>query len=200
MFYIVGLGNPGEEYEKSRHNIGRMSVSSFAKGKDFSEFENDKKSKSLLSKGIVGKEKVFLVLPETFMNKSGTAISAFVKPKDPKSKKGIENVVVVYDDLDLPVGTMKISYNKGTGGHRGLESIVKALKTKEFARIRIGVSSTTASGKIKKPIGEEKVLDFILGKVKDSEMVELKKVFKKVNEALEIIITEGRERAMNIYN
>lgn len=200
MFYIVGLGNPGEEYEKSRHNIGRMSVYSFAKGKDFSEFENDKKSKSLVSKGVVGKEKVVLVLPETFMNKSGTAISAFVKPKDPKSKKGIENVVVVYDDLDLPVGTMKISYNKGTGGHRGLESIVKALKTKEFARIRIGVSAVTPSGKIKKPIGEEKVLDFILGRVKDSEMVELKKVFKKVNEGLETIITEGRERAMNIYN
>ncbi len=200
MFYIVGLGNPGEEYEKSRHNIGRMSASAFMKAKDFSEFKNDKKSKSLVSKGVVGKEKVTLILPETFMNKSGPAISSFVKPKDSKSKKGIENVVVVYDDLDLPVGTMKISYNKGTGGHRGLDSIVKALKTKEFTRIRIGVSAVTSSGKIKKPIGEEKVLDFILGKVKDSEMVELKKVFKKVNEALETIIVEGRERAMNVFN
>ena len=129
------------------------------------------------------------------MNHSGKAVAKFVK-----SKKAAENLIVVYDDIDLPLGTIKISYNKGSGGHKGLESVVKALKTKEFVRIRIGISPATPTGKIKKPEGEKKVLDFILAKFKPAEKEILKKVFKNVSEALEILITNGRERAMNQFN
>ena len=139
-------------------------------------------------------------MPDTFMNKSGDAVSCFVKPKLKTSKKGLENLIVVHDDIDLPIGTMKISYNKGTGGHRGLDSVVKAVKTKEFVRVRIGISSATPKGKIKKPQGEDAVIDFILGKWKPSEMEIMKKTFKKSSEAIQTLATLGRDKAMNMFN
>lgn len=129
------------------------------------------------------------------MNNSGRAVGKIIK-----NKKTTQNLIVVYDDIDLPLGTLKISYNKSSGGHRGLESIIKALKTKEFTRIRIGISPVTPSGKLKKPQGEKTVLDFILNKFKPSELEILKKVFKKVSGAIQTIVGEGRERAMNEFN
>jgi len=167
---------------------------------EFPEFQTDKKSKSLLSNGSIGKNKATLLLPQTFMNKSGSAVLNFVKPKVKSSKKGIENLAVIYDDIDLPLGTLKISYNKGTGGHRGLDSIVKTLKTKEFTRLRIGISPVTPKGSIRKPNGEKAVLDFILGKFKPAELEILKKTIKKAISALETIVNEGWERAMNDHN
>lgn len=199
MFYLVGLGNPGEEYKESRHNTGRMAILKLLKDLKIEDLKFEKKANALISKNELGKEKVTFVLPETFMNKSGSAISYFIKPKTGKSK-AIENLVVIYDDIDLPIGTMKISFNKGSGGHRGVESIIKAIKTREFARIRIGISPTTPSGKIKKPEGEKKVLDFILGNFKPKETEILKKVFKQVAQAVETMITESREIAMNRFN
>ncbi|KKQ77527.1 MAG: hypothetical protein A3A96_02470 [Candidatus Zambryskibacteria bacterium RIFCSPLOWO2_01_FULL_39_39] len=207
MFFIVGLGNPGEEYINTRHNTGREAVLKLCKNLDFADFENNNKFKSLISKGKIKKELVTLILPETFMNKSGQAISYFVKPKLKTAKKGLENLIVVHDDLDLPLGTLKISYNKGTGGHRGLDSVAKAVKTLEFVRVRIGISPSTAKGRAKKPneglpaqAGEQKVLDFILGKFKPAEMEILKKTFKKSSEAIQTLILDGRDRAMNRFN
>ena len=175
MFYIFGLGNPGEEYGSNRHNAGRMAVEFFAKNNS--------------------NKKIITILPDTFMNKSGSAVAKFIK-----SKKAAQNISVVYDDIDLPVGTIKISYDKSSGGHNGLESVIKALKTQQFTRIRIGVSPTTPRGKIKKPKGEKTVLKFLLGDFKLAEIALLKKVFKKVSEAIEVIVEEGRERAMNRFN
>lgn len=175
MFYLIGLGNPGEEYVDSRHNTGKMAV-------DFFNQKNPNKKIKTIESG-------------EFMNNSGRAVGKTIK-----SKKAAEKLIVVYDDIDLPVGSLKISYNKSSGGHRGLESIIKTLKTKEFIRIRIGIAPTTPSGKLKKPSGEQKVLDFILGKFKPTEMEVLKKVFKKVNEAIQTIVEEGREKAMNVFN
>lgn len=192
---IVGLGNPGYEHEGTRHNAGRMAVEDFAKSAKLSEWKEDKKSKSLVSRGLVNKTLVALVLPNTFMNKSGFAVSKFVK-----SVKSAERLAVVHDDLDLPLGAMKISFNRGSGGHKGIESIMRALKTKKFARVRIGVSHSTASGAIRKPVGEKVILNFILTKFKAHELEELKRVFKKVTNALETIATEGLPRAMNQFN
>ncbi len=171
---IFGLGNPGKEYEGTRHNAG--------------------KDAALRLKDLDIK-KVKIVESEEFMNNSGRAIAKFVK-----SKKDAEKLVVIYDDLDLGLGTVKISFNKSSGGHRGLESVIKAVKTKEFTRIRIGVSPTTANGKVKKPEGEQKVLDFILAKFKPTEQETLKKVYKKVAQIVETMATEGRDRAMNEFN
>ncbi|MCR4281064.1 MAG: aminoacyl-tRNA hydrolase [Candidatus Kaiserbacteria bacterium] len=192
---IVGLGNPGYEYEDTRHNTGRMAVEDFAKYAKFSDWKEDKKAKSLISRGLIERTIVALVLPNTFMNKSGSAVAKLVK-----NPKGAERLVVVYDDLDLPLGTMKISYNRGSGGHKGVESIMRAVKTKKFTRIRIGVSHSTASGAIRKPIGDKVIVNFILTKFKTHELEELKRVFKRTREALETIATEGLERAMNTFN
>ena len=192
-YIVVGLGNPGEEYIETRHNMGRMVLDSFVKKNDWSEWEMDKKLNSLVSDGKIGKNKVLLLKPETFMNKSGEAIKSLVK-----TKKAAETLVVIHDDLDLPLGKIKISFNKSSGGHKGVESIIRAIKTEAFIRLRLGISNETASGKIKKPQGEEKVIDAILGDFKKTENNDLKKVIKKSVLALELIIKEGREKATSM--
>ena len=192
---IVGLGNPGEEYEGTRHNTGRIALEFFAKQNEFNEWSTDKKKKATTTGGMIGKIAVALVAPDTFMNKSGDAVAKFVK-----SMKAAERMIVVYDELDLPLGKIKLSFDRGSGGHRGLESIIRAVKTKKFTRVRVGVSPETPGGKIKKPQGEKEVIDFILTKFKESEKPELKKVLKKVSEALVCIVQEGPMIAMNKFN
>ena len=163
MYIIVGLGNPGQEYAHTRHNTGRMTEQYI--------FEH------------VPKLSAKFVFLDTFMNKSGPGIAKVVK-----SKKAAEKLIVIYDDLDLPLGTLKISYNRGSGGHKGLESIIRALKTKEFIRIRIGIG---------KKVDVEK---HILGQFKKSELEILKKVFKRASEAVEMIVGRGLTNAMTEFN
>ncbi|MEK7140189.1 MAG: aminoacyl-tRNA hydrolase [Patescibacteria group bacterium] len=176
MKLIVGLGNPGEKYESTRHNTGRMMV-------------------GLIEKKIDPKNKIKFITPDTFMNNSGKAVTPLVK-----SKKDLKDLIVIYDDMDLPLGKIKISFNRSAGGHRGLHSVIRALKSEEFLRIRIGIAPATPSGKVKKPKGEKAVINFILGEFKKSELETLKKLSKKVAEAVEMIFTESKEKAMSIYN
>jgi len=143
----------------------------------------------------VGKEKVKLVSPETFMNNSGKAIAQVVK-----SVKAAEKLVVIYDDFNLPLGKIRISYNRSSGGHNGVESIIKGVKTEAFVRIRIGVAPETAKGLAKVPHGDEKIEKFILGEFKDDELKVLKKLYKTVGEAIVVLVKEGREKAMSVYN
>ena len=192
---LVGLGNPGEKYDNTRHNTGRMALEHFAHTYTLGEWKFDKKSNALIVRGSVGGSLVACVLPETFMNKSGSAVLRFVK-----SLKAAEKCVVLYDELDLPIGGAKISFDRGSGGHKGIESIARALKTKAFWRLRIGISSSTASGKLKKPQGEEAVLDFILGKFKAHEIATLQNVCTRTSRALETMLTEGPQKAMNQFN
>ena len=175
MKLVVGLGNPGKEYENTRHNTGRILV-------------------NLIEKKLEG-QKIKFLTPDTFMNNSGKAIAPLIK-----TKKDLENLVVIYDDLDLPLGKMKISFNRSAGGHNGLKSIIKALKSEEFLRIRVGTSLATPSGKIKKSVGEKAVLNFLLGEFKKSELETIKKLSKKIAEAVEMIFSEGKEKAMSLFN
>lgn len=196
MSYIfVGLGNPGEEYEKTRHNTGRMLLEFFAKEVEAPEWKTDGKLNARVTKVKVGKSPVTLVLPETFMNNSGKSVKPLIT-----TIKGAEKLVVIYDDLDLPFGTNKISFNKSSGGHRGVESIIKALKTEKFARVRVGIAPTSPTGKIRKPQGEDKVMKHILGQFKPEEMLGLKKLSKKVTSALTTFVTSGLEKAMTEFN
>ncbi|TAL49562.1 aminoacyl-tRNA hydrolase [Patescibacteria group bacterium] len=195
MFIVVGLGNPGVQYEGTRHNTGRLVVGAFLKMFAFPESLFQKKYQALAAEGKVGREKVLVLFPETFMNKSGASVSTIVT-----SKKKAESLVVVHDDLDLPLGKIKISFNRGNAGHRGVASIVRAIKTEAFVRIRVGISPATPSGKLKKPQGDREVERHILGEFKPSELEMLKKVSKKVAQALETIVLEGREGAMNKFN
>lgn len=192
---IVGLGNPGKEYEKTRHNTGRIILEYIAKMQDFSEWKNDMKTKSLRAKGEIEKEKLDFMLPETFMNNSGNAVAQVID-----APKKLKNLVVIYDDLDIPVGNLKISFNRSSGGHNGVQSIIKKIKSEEFVRIRVGVSPHTPAGKIKKPKGEDAVLKFLLGSFKEDELKEIKKVSKKVAEILTMISSEGHSKAMSMYN
>ena len=192
---IVGLGNPGEEYTGTRHNTGRMAVEQFAKANNCDEWKMSKASQATVTKGAVGSGAITLVLPDTYMNKSGIAVLKYVK-----SVKAAEKMIVVYDDLDLAIGKMKVSFDRGSGGHKGIESIARAVKTKKFVRVRIGISPATASGKLKKPQGEEEVGKFILGTFKPTEQSELKAVFKKVSEAIATAVEEGYGIAMNRFN
>jgi PTH1 family peptidyl-tRNA hydrolase len=194
-YVIVGLGNPGEEYELTRHNTGRIILGTLHKKEDFSEWKADKKLKALVSSGKIGKDKVEIILPETFMNKSGASIAPLVK-----NKKQAERLIVVHDDLDLPLGSIKISFNRGSGGHKGIESIIRAIKTEAFVRVRVGVSPKTSKGKAKKPKGEDKIVDFIIGKFSKLEQEIIKKVGKQVAEAIVLLIKEGREKAMGEFN
>ena len=199
MSYIfIGLGNPGIEYEETRHNTGRLLLEWFGKSLG-AEWKADKKLNASVTKVKIGKSPVTLVLPDTFMNNSGKFLKAMF-PLGLASGKQAEKLMVIYDDLDLPFGSAKISFNKSSGGHKGLESIIKALKTEKFARIRIGISPTNSSGKIKKPSGEETVMKVILGKFKPDELSELKKLTKRVSEALKTFVSSGLEKAMTGFN
>ncbi len=194
-YIFVGLGNPGEEYENTRHNVGRIMLDFFATAHELPDWSPKKNLQALVSEGKVGKEKVMLIEPETFMNKSGKSVAPVVK-----SVKAAEKLVVIHDDLDLPLGKIRMSFNRGAGGHRGVESIMKAIHTEAFVRIKVGIAPEAKSGIAKKPKGEEAVNKFILGKLKPDEMAEFKKMAKKVSGALEILLKDGRDVATMFAN
>jgi len=195
MISVIGLGNPGSEYKATRHNAGRIILELIAKKNAFSEWKEDSRTKALWSAGKIGSAKMQFVAPNNFMNNSGKSVSPLVK-----SKKDLASIIVVYDDLDLPIGRIKISFDRSSGGHNGVESIIKCVKSQEFVRIRVGISPETPGGKLKKPKGEKAVLDFLLKEFKDAEMAELKKISKKIAEALECFASGGKDKMMSIYN
>ena len=166
----------------TRHNAGRMAVLEFVKKEGIDQPEFDKKLKALMAKGEIGGEKIQIILPETFMNKSGESL----KPLALSAKKA-EKLVVVHDDIDLPLGKIKISFGKNSGGHKGVESVIKAVKTINFTRVRIGISRANAKGAVKKPSG-------------DKFIVLTAFITKKSAEALKVIVSEGTEKAMGEFN
>ncbi len=201
MFYLIGLGNPGEEYKNTRHNIGREIVEFFCNKNDFSDFVFDKKSNSLISKGKIGKETVTAILPETFMNNSGKAVSYFVKTKKiSKGVTGADNILVIHDDIDLGIGKYKIQFNRGSGGNKGVESIHKMLKTEAYPRLKIGIAPVTISGKTKKPEHGEKVINHVLGKFSPKDLDNFKKIRPQIMKAVDSVISEGYLVAMNNFN
>jgi len=170
---IVGLGNPDKEYIGTRHNVGKDLLESLHGN---------------LPKGAKAYEL------NVYMNNSGGPIKKLVP-----SKKAAERLVILHDELDVPLGRVKVSFGSSAGGHNGVRSIEKALKTKDYVRIRIGISGQTPSGKLKRP-APEKITDFVLGKLKPKELEILKKVKKTVGEALKLIVAEGVERAQTEIN
>ncbi len=194
MWYIIGLGNPDEEYKGTRHNIGRDVVSALAKKFDL-DFKEDPKAKTHFTKGSIGKTQSMLLLPDVAMNNNGLVARAYVK-----SKKDAKNLIVIRDDIDMGLGKIKITFNRGSGGHRGVESTVKQIKTNEFFQLKVGILPLTPSGKLKKPIGDKKVIDFILGTWKPNEEKVIKKEIKRAGEAIETLINEGFPKASTLFN
>lgn len=195
MIQIVGLGNPGEEYKQTRHNVGFI-ILDYILGNKI-EWKKSSGTKAFFYKDSILGKSVLYLKPQTYMNNSGVAVSY---TQNEKSKIKSQDIIVIYDDIDLPIGSLKVSFNRSSGGHKGIESIIKKIKSKEFTRIRIGISPTTPLGKIRKPKGEEAILKFLLGKFKEDELKELKKISKKVAEIIEMVTNEGKDKAMSIYN
>ena len=188
MILVVGLGNPGEKYQKTRHNIGFRTVDEIAVNFQFPIFNFQSIFNAEISKGIIAKEKITLVRPRTFMNCSGVAMKKLIK--NPKQVN--RNLIVIHDDIDLPLGKIRIVKNRGAAGHKGVESIIRELGTKNFIRFRIGIRNQEL--RIKNP---EK---FVLREfTKDEEKI-IKETIKKTAKAIEFFSKEGMEKAQGIYN
>lgn len=167
MKLIIGLGNPGKKYQKTRHNAGSRAINEL----EFLSLEN-----------------VVLAKPTNFMNESGKAVKNLLKAYRLKP----DNLIVIHDDIDLPIGKIRIVKNRGAAGHKGVESIIEKLKTKNFIRFRIGVCSKTG-----KPKNPEK---FVLQKFHKEEEKIIKEIIKKTTEAIKYCLKEGLEITMNKFN
>ncbi len=192
MFIVVGLGNPGQNLEKTRHNIGFRVLDILAKANGLAEFNLSKKYNALASEGFLGQEKIIALKPQTFMNVSGIAVKAAIK----NFKLKPENLIVIHDDADLLIGSLKISKNHGPGGHKGVGSIIQELKTQDFARIRIGIAPAQLQDE-KKRSG---LKNFVLKNFTAEEEKILTKILDKAAEAVKTIIENGADAAMNKYN
>lgn len=186
MKLIIGLGNPGEEYENTRHNVGFKLADKIAKESE-AEFDFDKKINAEIGKGKFNDKAVILAKPHTFVNKSGEA----VKKLKNKYKLKNEDIVVIHDDLDIEFGNFKMSLGKDSGGHRGVQSVIDHLKTKKFWRLKIGTANRKlAALRRQKSLKDKKqsVADFVLSQFTPAERTELKKVIKKSIERLENVL------------
>ncbi len=184
-YLIVGLGNPGKEYENTRHNAGVMVLEQIRDAWSFPGWSKDSMSNSLLSKGVIADEAITFMFPQTFMNLSGTAVRHYA------DAEYTQKLVVVYDDLDIPLGLIKMSYDRSSGGHNGVQSIIDTLGGADFARIRIGIGPV--EGDIREHAG-------VLDAFSDEEKKIIEGQSKKVAEVLKVFFVEGKEKAMTLAN
>ena len=197
MILIAGLGNPEKKYKDTRHNIGFRALDKFQEKNNFPDFKFSKKFNAEISEEFLNGEKIVLAKPQTFMNESGTTIKKLIENPSAVSsgpnccKLKIENFIVVHDDIDLPVGKIKISVGAGSAGHKGVESIIKALGTNEFARIRIGIEPEDKT---------KKALELVLKGFSKEEKEKLDGAIDNACLALETAVREGLEKAMNEFN
>lgn len=185
MYLIVGLGNPEPEYSNTRHNMGFDTINKISE--KYSIKVEKKGFDSLYGTGIIENEKVILCKPQTFMNLSGEAIIKFIN----FYKLDISKVIVIYDDIDLPVGTVKVRKKGGAGTHNGMKSVIENLKTTEFPHIRIGTG---------KPIGNFNLIEYVIGKLTKEEYEPLVQGINYATEAIKKIIKDGIDNAMNQIN
>ncbi|MBR5308395.1 MAG: aminoacyl-tRNA hydrolase [Clostridia bacterium] len=183
---IVGLGNPGKEYAFTRHNAGFLTLDYLS---DILKVSiNRSKFKALVAEGTIGDKRVLLMQPQTYMNNSGEAVAEafnFYKIKP-------ENVIVIFDDISLPVGKMRIRKNGSAGGHNGIKSIIAHLGTQDFPRVKIGVGE--------KPHKEMDLADWVLSKFPQDEQKVLFEKFGDATEAVKLMVSGKTEEAMNKYN
>ncbi len=191
---IVGLGNPGGEYAGTRHNAGRMLLELFRTQNHLPDWQYKKTSDALVSKGTVDGVETMLIEPETYMNLSGAGVKHFIKNPDDALR-----LIVVHDDIDLALGSWKISWDRGDGGHNGIKSINETLRTKEFLRLRIGVLPVV-NGVKEKPKGEDAVASFVLGKFSSEEKLLLEKSMGDMVVVLKELLTLTTDEAMNKWN
>ena len=194
MKLIFGLGNPGRKYLKTRHNLGFLLLDKFARKYDFSF--STKLFKSIIAEGLIRFSSaetkttlslsVVLVKPQTYMNLSGEAVFSLFN----WYKADLKDIIVICDDVSLPVGTLRFRAKGGSGGHNGLKSIINLLKSQDFPRLRIGIDT---------PPGES-LEEYVLKKLSDEDMASFDTILNNGVEGLECLLSDGIEKAMNLYN
>lgn len=189
MFLILGLGNPGKQYELTRHNAGFLALDKLRETiGDFSAWQKSAKFNALMSEGKLGRERLLLAKPQTFMNNSGETaamLAGFYKIRP-------EKILIIHDDLDLPLGKIKLQKNRGAAGHKGVQSIMAKLDARESVRLRLGI----------KPLAKTKKqsADLVLAKFSKSEQKFLKEMIEKAAHAAALAMSEGLDKAMNVFN
>jgi len=184
-FMIVGLGNPGLRYRHNRHNVGFMVIDALAKQLDLKL--KKAKSKALIVETRYEGKSLILVKPQTFMNLSGKSVAPLVR----FFKVPLENLVIIHDDLDIPLGTIRIRPGGGTGGQQGVKSILNELGDRQVPRLRVGIS---------RPPGRMDPADYVLQDFSSAEKDELEDVLERSSKALLMILNEGLEKAMTCFN
>jgi PTH1 family peptidyl-tRNA hydrolase len=184
-FLIIGIGNPGREYRNNRHNAGFMVVDRLAEqlGVTFSRVE----SKALVTKGEYEGRRIVLAKPQTYMNLSGQAARSLVN----FYKIPLEHFLVAYDDVDLPIGTIRLRPGGGSAGQKGMASIIERLGTQEFPRLRVGIG---------RPPGRREAADYVLEDFSQAEKTILEDALERATQAIQLFITDGLESAMNQFN
>lgn len=185
MKLIIGLGNPEKDYSATRHNMGFNVINELAK-----EYEIDisrTKFEALYGTGIIENEKVILIKPQTFMNLSGKSVIEFVQ----FYKINLEDVIVIYDDMDIDISKIRIRKSGSPGGHNGMKSIVNILANDKFPRIRVGIG---------KPKFEDDIINYVIGSIPEEELEGLNSGVQKAKEAIKEILKNGIDTAMNKFN
>jgi len=191
MKLIVGLGNPGFLYARNRHNIGFMCVSHLAKVRNIT-FDR-KQGHARTGIGNIGRHKVVVARPQTYMNASGEAVSALLK----RLNVSPADLIVIHDDLDLPVGKIRLRLGESSGGHKGIDSIIARIGTQEFYRVRVGIGRPEADSV---PPKEDAVIAYVLSDFTTEEKKLIDETIPKVSEAIAYLLTAGLTAAMNKYN
>lgn len=186
MYIIVGLGNPENKYAGTRHNIGFSAITALADAHGIAV--DTRKHKALIGKGVIGGQKVILAQPLTYMNLSGESVRELV---DYYKIDAAEQLLIIYDDIALPTGKLRIRPKGSAGGHNGIKNIISHLGGQEFPRIRVGVGE--------KPKGWD-LADYVLGRFPREEEPAIREALQQVCDACEVIMNEGVEAAMNRFN
>lgn len=199
---IVGLGNPGQEYNNTPHNMGFMAVDNFQKENNFPDFKLVKKYNCLISQGVIGGQKIILAKPQTFMNQSGQAVKKItnyelrMRNKDISKLEMNSCLVVIHDDIAFSLGQVKVAKNRGANHHKGVESIIASLENKNFIRIRMGANTQEQKPSSKK----QNLKDTVLKKWTASQKIQAQNASKKASQILRCILTDGLEETMTQYN
>ena len=185
MYLIVGLGNPEEEYSKTRHNMGFNTINKLSQQYNIDVKQN--KFQALYGSGIIEKEKVILLKPQTYMNLSGNSVKKIVDFY--KIEK--EKILVIYDDMDIDPGKIKIRKKGSSGGHNGIKSIIQMIGTEDFTRIRVGIG---------RPMHKGDEINYVIGAIPEVELKKLEEGTEKAQKAVDEILKNGVDSAMNKYN
>jgi PTH1 family peptidyl-tRNA hydrolase len=175
MFTLIPLGNPGDRYAHTRHNVARIVL-------------------SMIKDEVMKLSHLEIMTPTTFMNESGKAVADYLRYHSGRE------VIIMYDDKDLAYGTFRISYDRGDGGHNGLKSVIESLGKKDFIRIRIGIAPKGTDGELVKPPHGDKVQGYVMGQVTEEEVKELRAIAHDLIAAIRTIVDDGYTKAMEKFN